>query len=166
MGAKLQRVETDTGDPFADQARVLPGGEAARFATPTPRKQELTRLPCRQLQVVINRLAGLLGNLEPDWAAGLPLPNGCAVECVAVRCHVIHADANHVAAAQLAVDGKVEQARSRVRRSSCSLVLMDHTWLGLRGGLAPGNLPLFQGTRRDALSERGTSLSFMVCLHS
>src|SRR6516225_12239016 len=56
---------------------------------------------------------------------------------------------------------RLNRARSRVRRSSCSLVLIDHTWLGLRGGFAPGSLPLFQGTRRNELSERGTSLSFI-----
>src|SRR6516162_5388435 len=56
---------------------------------------------------------------------------------------------------------RLNRARSRVRRSSCSLVLIDHTWLGLSGGFAPGNLPLFQGTQRDELSERGTLLSFI-----
>src|SRR5215471_16469522 len=56
---------------------------------------------------------------------------------------------------------RLNRARSRMRRSSCSLVLMDHTWLCLRGGFAPGNLPLFQGTRRDEPSEGGTLFSFM-----
>src|SRR6516225_4857612 len=56
---------------------------------------------------------------------------------------------------------RLNRARSRVRRSSCSLVLIDHTWLGLSGGFAPGNLPLFQGIRRDELSEGRTLLSFI-----
>ena len=147
---------------LADKAaRVLPGGEAARFATTAPGKQEPTRLPFRQPQVVIDRLTGLLGYLEPDWAPRLPLPNGCSVEGVAVRCHVLYTDGNDVAAAQFAVDGEVEQGEV-----ACAPIKLqlgpDRPYMAWsQGGFAAGSLPLFQGTRRDELSERGTSLSFM-----
>ena len=69
--SELQWIETDAGDPFTDEARVLPGGEAARFAA-AAREQELPRPPSLQLEVVIDRLPGLLGDLEPDWPPGLP----------------------------------------------------------------------------------------------
>jgi hypothetical protein len=45
---------------------------------------------------------------------------------------------------------KLNMARSRIRPAICSLVRIDQTRLGRRGGLAPINLPLFQGSRRGA----------------
>jgi hypothetical protein len=92
---ELQWVEANAGDPFTDQARVLPGGEAASFAA-AARKQELPGAPSRQLEVVIDRLPSLLGDLEPDRTAGLLMPNGCTVERVAVRRHVLDADGDDV----------------------------------------------------------------------
>ena len=62
---ELQWVETDAGGPFADETRVLPGGEAACFAA-AARKQELPRAPSRQFEVVIDRLPSLLGDFEPN----------------------------------------------------------------------------------------------------
>src|SRR5215831_5963222 len=84
------------------------GGETALFATATPGKQELPRLPSRELHVIIDRLTGVVGEREPHWAACLPLTNGCSVERVAIWRHVIHADGNDVTAAQLAVYGELE----------------------------------------------------------
>jgi hypothetical protein len=40
-------------------------------------------------------------------------------------------------------------------RSQLSLVLIDHTWLGRNGGLAPTSMPLFQGLRGAGLSATG-----------
>src|ERR1700680_5154045 len=54
-------------------------------------------------------------------------------------------------------------ARSRVRPAICSLVRIDQTCFGRSGGLAPTNLPLFQGTRFGAAGA-GVSLSCMVIL--
>jgi len=104
---EFQWVETNAGDPFTDEARVLPGGEAVRVATAT-REQELPRPPSFQLEVVVNRLPGLFGDLEPDWAPGLPLSNSRPVEGVAIRRHVLYAYGDDVAAAQLTVDGEIE----------------------------------------------------------
>src|SRR6516225_4374131 len=106
--SELQWIETDAGDPFTDEAGVLPGGEATRFAA-AAREQELPRPPSLQLEVVIDRLPGLLGDLEPDWPPGLPLSDSRSVERVTVRRHVLYADGDDVAAAQLTVDGEVEQ---------------------------------------------------------
>ena len=83
MRPELQWVETDAGSPFANETRVLPGGEAACFAA-AARKQELPRTPSRQLEVVIDRLPSLLGDLEPDWPPGLPLSDSGSVERVTV----------------------------------------------------------------------------------
>src|ERR1700693_3620306 len=54
-------------------------------------------------------------------------------------------------------------ATSRVRPAICSLVRIDQTCFGRSGGLAPTNLPLFQGTRFGAAGV-GLSLSCMVIL--
>ena len=86
----------------------MPGGEAACFAA-AARKQELPRAPSRQFEVVIDRLPSLLGDLEPDWPPGLPLPDSGSVERVTVRRHVLDVDGYDVAATQLAVDSEVEQ---------------------------------------------------------
>ena len=72
-------------------------------------EQELTRLASRQAQVLVDRLARLVGQLEPNGSAGLLLADGCAIHRVAARGDVIDANGNHVAAAQLAVDRQVEE---------------------------------------------------------
>ncbi len=62
-------------------------------------------------QVLVERMARHLGQFEPDGSAGLALPNGCAVDGVAVGCHVIDPQRYQITAAQLAIDGKVEQCQ-------------------------------------------------------
>src|SRR5438105_3406064 len=44
---------------------------------------------------------------------------------------------------------RLNMASSRVRPAICSLVRIDQTCFGRRGGLAPISLPLFQGSRRE-----------------
>ena len=44
---------------------------------------------------------------------------------------------------------RLNMAKSRVRPAICSLVRIDQTCFGRRGGFAPINLPLFQGSRRE-----------------
>jgi hypothetical protein len=48
-------------------------------------------------------------------------------------------------------DNTMVIARSRVRPSICNLVRIDQTCFGRSGGFAPVNLPLFQGTRLNAI---------------
>lgn len=49
--------------------------------------------------------------------------------------------------AQLAIKGEVEESEVALSPPICSLVRIDQTWLGRRGGLAPMSLLLFQGVR-------------------
>jgi hypothetical protein len=58
----------------------------------------------------------------------------------------MYPQSDNVAAAQLAVDGKVEP-KSRVRPSIWSLVRIDHTCFGRSGGFDPISLLLFHGVR-------------------
>jgi hypothetical protein len=45
---------------------------------------------------------------------------------------------------------RLNMAKSRVRPVIWSLVRIDQTCFGRRGGFAPTSLPLFQGSRREA----------------
>src|ERR1700730_18425464 len=60
---------------------------------------------------------------------------------------------------------RLNMARSRVRPAICSLVRIDQTCFGRRGGLAPINLPLFQGSRREAwgLASVGSCIVVLLC---
>jgi hypothetical protein len=51
-------------------------------------------------------LTGLLGQLEPDRPARLPLTDRCAIDGLPVRSNVLHFQTNHIAAPQFAVDGQ------------------------------------------------------------
>jgi hypothetical protein len=59
--------------------------------------------------VIVNRVASLLSNLEPDRPTRLVLPNGRAVDGIAMWCHVLDPEAHHFAATQLAVDREIEE---------------------------------------------------------
>jgi hypothetical protein len=106
--AEFQRVEADTGDPLADEARILSGRQSTSRTTASG-EQELAGLPVRYAQVVVEGLARLFRQFEPDWAASFLLPDSRAVETVPIRGDVIDAHRHDVAASKLAVDREVEQ---------------------------------------------------------
>jgi len=66
-------------------------------------------LPVCHAQVVVEGLARLFRQLEPDWAASFLLPDRRAVESVPIRGDVIDAHRHDVTASKLAVDREVEQ---------------------------------------------------------
>lgn len=109
MRAKLRRVETNAGHPLLNEPRVLARRQSARIATAG--EQELARLARRQAQVLINRLASLVSQLEPNWPTRLLLADGCAIHGVTVRGYIIDANGDDVAAAQLAIDRQVEEGK-------------------------------------------------------
>jgi hypothetical protein len=74
-----------------------------------------------QAQVIIEGLARLLGQFEPDWSAGFLLPDGRAVEGVPVWGDVIDSYGHDVTAAKLAVDREIEQGE--IARSPFELQL-------------------------------------------
>lgn len=109
MCAELRRIETDACDPLLHQSSILPCRQAASIASTC--EQELTRLASRQAQVLIERLSGLVSQLEPNWPAGLLLPDGRPVHRVSTRGDVIDANGNNIAAAKLAIDRQVEESK-------------------------------------------------------
>jgi len=66
MRTELQRIETDAGNPVHRHAQ----GRGNH------------RVCCREAQIVIERLAGVLGQLEPDRPTRFSLPNSRTVQRV------------------------------------------------------------------------------------
>ena len=81
----------------------------------------------RALDPSLHRLTGLFGELELDWAARLLLPDRRALLHRPRQRHVGYRELHDIAAAQLAVDGEVEQREIPLATSICSLVLIDQT---------------------------------------
>ena len=111
MRSELRRIESDACHPLLHETRVLSCRQSA-FVAPTG-KEKLTGLPAGQPQVVVDCQSRLVRQLEPHGPAGLLLPDGRAVHGVAARRHIVDADGDHIAAAQLAVDRKVEEGEIR-----------------------------------------------------
>jgi hypothetical protein len=100
------------------QPGILAGREAAPFAAPAT-EQKIAGTLLGRREMVVDRLARLLGNLEPDRKNSLVLPNCRAFDCIAVWRDVLDLEAHHVAATQLAVDREIEERQ--VPRASCEL---------------------------------------------
>ncbi len=60
------------------------------------------------MYVVINRLAGLFGHLEPNRLAGLPLPDRRSIDGVSTWGNILDLESDDVTTAQFAVDSEVE----------------------------------------------------------
>jgi hypothetical protein len=68
-------------------------------------EEELTWLLAGGFDMGVDRLTGMLGQFEPDGLPGLPLAHYRAVDGLSMRSDVLDLQADHVATAQLAVDG-------------------------------------------------------------
>jgi len=79
MGAVDQRVQANAGDPFPQQAGVLPGREVTASLYPT-RKEIRATVRWRLLEPGRHRLPGLLGELELNRAPRLLLDDRCSVQ--------------------------------------------------------------------------------------
>ena len=75
----------------------------------TAGKQALAKLSAADPKVVVHRLPGHLGQLEANRTTGLALPDVGAVNRVAVGCHVVDAESDEIAPAQLAIDREIEE---------------------------------------------------------
>jgi hypothetical protein len=118
VGAEQRRVEADAGDPPRQQASILAGREAAPIPAAAMEQKVAETLPGRR-DVVVERLARLLGDLEPDRKTGLVLPNDRTVDGIAMWRDVLDPEAHYVAAAQLAIDREIEEGQ--VARAPCEL---------------------------------------------
>jgi hypothetical protein len=88
MRGELPRVKTDAGNPSLHQARVLPCRQRSIRAA-SAREQNLPRLATAAAQIRVERLPRLLGQFETHRPTRFPLAHVGAVDCVAVRRHII-----------------------------------------------------------------------------
>jgi hypothetical protein len=139
------RVEADAGEPLGEKASILTRRHTLA-GSPT-RKQEIARPFSRQLDVVVNRLAGRLGQLKPDGASGLFLAHRCTINCIAIGGNVIDFHSDDIAAPELAIDREIEeQGRALAGRSGALSGLPKHA--SASGVvLRPVSFPLFHGIR-------------------
>lgn len=83
----------------------------APIAVTTACEQELAGLLTGGLDVLIDRLPGLFGQLEPDGMSGFPLADGGTINGDPVRSHILNLEADDIAASELTVDGKIEHGK-------------------------------------------------------
>ena len=88
----------------ADTNRLLSGSYAA-FHVASTREEKFAGPSWGSPDVTVDRFLGLLAQFEPDWMSGFPLADRGAIDGHAVRGHTFDLQADHIAAAQLAVDG-------------------------------------------------------------
>src|SRR6202035_5822859 len=100
-------IETNASDPFRDEPSILSGGHAPVRTSPTA-EHELAGLLAGCPQVVIDSLAGLLGQLKPDGLPGFPLADSRSIGSITVGNEILDLQRNDITGAKLAIDCKVE----------------------------------------------------------
>jgi|SRR6266436_10320754 len=91
-------VQPNAADPTRDETGVLPRRHALPRPTP-PDEQKLATFPAGSMYVVINRLAGLFGHLEPNRLAGLPLPDRRSIDGVSTWGNILDLEGDDITAA-------------------------------------------------------------------
>ncbi len=108
MSAEERRVQAHARDSLRYQAGILAGGEAVVLALAAG-EQELAGLLMGQSEMVVDGLPGLLRDLEFHGTTCLPLADCRSVYGVTVGRDVLDLQSHHIASAQLAVDGEIEE---------------------------------------------------------
>jgi hypothetical protein len=65
----------------------------------SPDEQELAGLLPGSMDVIVNRLSGLLGHLEPNWLAGLLLANRRSVEGISIGRNILDFEGDNITTA-------------------------------------------------------------------
>src|SRR6266702_8246838 len=120
MRSEQPWVQPDASDPLRHQARILAGRHAGFCATTTC-EQGLAGPLVGSLQIIIDRLAGLLTQFKSAWAPGFPLPDRCAIRRVPAGGDILNPNSDDITAAKLAVDRHIEH--SEVARATFDLEL-------------------------------------------
>src|SRR5215813_753382 len=122
-------------------------------------EQEFAGLFAGHLQVSVNGFARLVGQFETDWTPCLLLAHDRATAYpFGAMSSTVRLTTSHPRS--LLSIARLNSAKLRTCPSIWSLVRIDHTCLGRRGGLAPINFPFFQGMRIGA----GGIKSSWVCM--
>src|SRR6266853_3822706 len=107
MRTKRAGIEPNATGPIGDQTCILTRRHALP-RPPVPAEQEFAWFLAGGPQVVVDGLPGLLGDFEPDRNASLFLPDRGTINGVAMGGDVVDLERDDIAAAQLAVDGEIE----------------------------------------------------------
>ena len=62
----------------------------------------------RDLEVVVDGLASVLGQLKSNWSPGLSLTHRRSINCITIGSDIIDRNCDYVATPQFTVDGKIE----------------------------------------------------------
>jgi hypothetical protein len=100
-------VQPDAGNPRRDKPCVLPRRHAPCRATATG-EQKLARFLAGDPYIVLDHLAGLLRQFEPDGLPGLLLSHLRPINCVPARSDILDFEGDDIAPTQLTVDGQIE----------------------------------------------------------
>jgi len=101
---------SDIADPIRHQTRVLSGRDAETHSGAAG-EQKFPRRLVGAADVVVNRLASLLSQFEPDRAAGLFLAYRCPVNRVPARGAVLDPEGDNITTAQLAVNCQIKHCQ-------------------------------------------------------
>jgi hypothetical protein len=144
------RVKPDAGDPVRDEPCVLLRCQASTCTT-SAREEELAGFFAAgsHMSSIAWRVSSVSSNLtgRPIFfcrtvARSTAYPLGATSS-------TLSATTSHPRS--LLSMARLNIARSRVRRSICSLVRIDQTCFGRNGGFGPISLPLFHGWRLGAI---------------
>jgi hypothetical protein len=144
VGAVGKGIEPDRAEPGSQQAGVLARRHGRRSIDPAW-KERLTLVQVLLLQPATYSLAGLLGDLELNRPARLPLHDSGSGPHPFIEGHIVDPKRDQVTGSQLAVEGKIEQGQITNPLRDLEPDPNGPDLLALRGGLGPISLPRFQG---------------------
>src|ERR1700737_1265401 len=144
MRPEQPRVQPDAADPLRYEARILARCHVA-VGTTTAREQELTGPFVGGLQIVIDRLAGLLAQLKSDWPPSFLLPDRCAIRRVPAGGNILDPDGDDITAAQLAIDCQIEHGQVASAAFDLKFRPDRPDVFGSQRWLCPGQLALVPG---------------------
>jgi len=114
----------------------------------------------RALHPIFQRRSRAFRYFETDERLRFALQHLCTLLDLAGRHNIDHFHLNKIAAAQLAVDGQIEQRRVAMALGKSSRTLIAQTCLGFSGRFWPAMCPLLQAGRGAGLAgKKGISMT-------
>jgi len=107
MRSETVSIQPNARHPFIDQSRILAYGKSA-LSIPTARKQEMTGLSPEGSYVLIDCLARLFCQFEPDRLTRFLLPYSGTFDCISIWRNVLDFESDDITAAHLAADCEIE----------------------------------------------------------
>src|ERR1700730_15195107 len=101
------RIEADACNPLGNEPRVLSRGDAPS-RTAAAGIHKFAGLFGGGPHVVVDSLAGLFRQFEPDGLAGLLLSDRGPIDCVSSWRYILDPEGDDITATELAIDGQIE----------------------------------------------------------